>query len=183
VSSADVVVLEEIDLAIQKVKVGCEIFCLKSVHQKLDVASFQREIQTLKGCSHPNIVRLFHLVTDKHDMVEAMLLEYISDAQPLSKAESLVSDQYTRWTEQIRDAIQYLHRNNLVWGDAKPGNILIRGTDSIVLVDFGGGYTEGWVDSMSSGTKQGDWEGYQKIVRYLLKKVVDVKSGIETTCQ
>ena len=76
-------------------------------------------------------------------MVEAMLLEYISDAQPLSKVESLVSDQYTRWTEQIRDAIQYLHRNNLVWGDAKPGNILIRGTDSIVLVDFGSGYTEG----------------------------------------
>jgi serine/threonine protein kinase len=114
VSSADIEVLEEIDFAIQKVKVGSGIFCLKSVHRKLDVASFQREIQTLQGCSHLNIVRLFHLVTDEHDLVEAMLLEYIPNARLLSKAEPLVLAQYTRWTEQIRDAIQYLHRNNLV---------------------------------------------------------------------
>ena len=83
---------------------------------------------------------------DKHDMVEAMLLEYISNAQPLSKVESLVSDQYTRWTEQIRDAIQYLHRNNLVWGDAKPGNILIRGTDiSFWLISGAGIRRVGWI--------------------------------------
>lgn len=72
-------------------------------------------------------VRLFRLVTDEYDMVEAMLLEYILNARLLSKAEAVVPDQYTRWTEQIRDSIEYLHRNNLVWGDAKPGNILIRG--------------------------------------------------------
>jgi len=177
VSSANVEVLEEIDHAIQKVKVNAGIFCLKSVHRKLDVASFKREIQTLRGCSHPNIVRLFHLVTDEDNMVEAMLLEYIPNARLLSKAEPLLPDQYTHWTEEIRDAIQYLHSNNLVWGDAKPGNILIRGNDSIVLVDFGGGYTEGWVDSMSSGTTQGDWEGYEKIVQYLAAKVVDLKSS------
>ena len=40
--------------------------------------------------------------------------------------------------------------NSSIWGDAKTGNILSRENDCIVLIDFGGGYTKGWMDDENS---------------------------------
>lgn len=174
VSSADVQTLEEIDSDILKVKVGTEIYCLKSVHRNPHESSFDREIKMLRACSHPNIIHLVCLVTDKDSKVEAMLLEYIPNARQLSEIESLSRAQYVQWTEEIQNAIQYLHYNDLVWGDAKPGNVLIRDNNSVVLIDFEGGYTEGWVDSAISGTREGDLQGCERIVQYLEAKL-DVK--------
>ena len=139
VSSADVETLEEIDHGILEVKVRTGTYCLKSVHRKLNVSCFEREIKTLWGCSHPNVIRLFYLVTDKDNMIEAMLLEYIPNARQLSNVQALSGDQYAWWTAEIRGAITYLHFNKLIWGDAKPGNVLIRENDRAVLIDFGGG--------------------------------------------
>ena len=61
----------------------------------------------------------------------------------------------------------YLHSNNLVWGDAKPGNVLIREDGSVVLIDFGGGHTKDWVDHKNYETVQGDWQGYDRTVEFL----------------
>lgn len=171
VTSADVETLEEIDHGILKVNVGTETYCLKSVHRKLSVTCFEREIKILQRCSHPNVIRLFYLMTDQDNMVEAMLLEYIPNGRLLSNVESVDGKQYTRWTTQIREALTYLHFNNLIWGDAKPGNVLIRENDSLVLIDFGGGYTKGWVDHVNSETVQGDWQGYERIVQFLQAKM------------
>jgi len=143
VSFADVETLEKNDHAILKVKVRTGTYCLKRVHQKLNVCCFQREIKMLQGCSHPNIICLCYLVTDKDNMVEAMLLEYIMNARQLSNIESLSGDQYARWIAEIRDTIMYLHFNELVWGDAKLGNVLIHEDDRVVLIDFGGGHMIG----------------------------------------
>jgi len=89
----------------------------------------------------------------------------------LSNIESLSGDQYARWIAEIRDTIMYLHFNELVWGDAKLGNVLIHEDDRVVLIDFGGGHTMGWVDDVNSETVEGDWQGYQRIVQYLKVKV------------
>lgn len=85
-----------------------------------------------------------------------MLLEYVANAVPLSRLESVSMDQYNQWTEQIRGAITYLHNKNLVWGDAKPGNVLIREDGSVVLIDFGGRHTKDWVGHKNYETIQGD---------------------------
>jgi tRNA A-37 threonylcarbamoyl transferase component Bud32 len=167
VPSAEIEKQEEIEDGILKVKVRDEQYCLKSVHRKFSVRCFEREIKILQECSHSNIVRLISLVADAHDNVEGMLLEYIANGRKLSSVMSLTSDQYERWTKQIREAITYLHTKNLIWGDAKPGNILVRENDTILLIDFGGGYTEGWVDDMNFETVQGDLQGYERIVEFL----------------
>lgn len=167
VPSAEIEEQEEIEYGILKVKVRNEQYCLKSVHRKLSVRCFEQEIKILKECSHPNIIRLISLVTDAHDNVEGMLLEYITNGRQLSSVVSLTSDQYERWTKQIRAAITYLHTKKLIWGDAKPGNILVREDDTVVLIDFGGGRTRGWVDDVNFETVQGDWQGYERIVEFL----------------
>ena len=167
VPSTEIKKKEEIEYGILKVQVGDEQYCLKSVHRKLTVRCFEREIKILQQCSHSNIVRLISLVADAHNNVEGMLLEYIANGRKLSSVMSLTSNQYERWTKQIRDAIVYLHTKSLIWGDAKPGNILVRDNDTIVLIDFGGGYTKGWVDDMNFETVEGDLQGYERIVEFL----------------
>ena len=162
---------EEIDHAIFKVKVEDGTYCIKTVHRKLNVKCFQREIQILKECFHPNIIRLNALVMDGDDKVEGMLLDYIANARELSDVESLSRDQYARWTTQIHDAITYLHSKDLVWGDAKAGNVLIREDGTVVLIDFGGGGTDGWVDHWNYETVKGDWQGYERIIEFLKAKV------------
>jgi serine/threonine protein kinase len=170
VPSTEVKGQETIDDAIFKVKVDAT-YCMKTVHRKLNVKCFQREIKILQDCFHPNIIRLNALVTDGDDRVEGMLLDYVANARELGKLESLSGDQYAQWSTQIHDAITYLHNKDLVWGDAKAGNVLIREDDTVVLIDFGGGFTEGWVDLPNCGTMKGDWQGYERIMEFLKAKV------------
>lgn len=72
-----------------------------------------------------------------------------------------------RWHTQIKEPLGYLHQCGLVWGDAKPGNILIDETGNAWIVDFGGGYTNGWVDKEKAGTVEGDLQALGKIMDLL----------------
>ena len=122
----------------------------------------------LHACSHPNIIRLHYLVEDADHKIEAILLDYIKNARQLSGVDSLLTDQCGHWTQEIWESITYLHFNNFIWGDTEPGNILVRENDSLVLIDFGGGYTTGWVDARNARTIQ----GYERIVEFLKARVL-----------
>ncbi|KAK4156996.1 hypothetical protein C8A00DRAFT_12093 [Chaetomidium leptoderma] len=72
-----------------------------------------------------------------------------------------------RWVSQIKEAVQQLHEGGVIWGDAKADNVLIDKKNDAWLIDFGGGYTEGWVDKEKANTKEGDLQGVERIVEYL----------------
>lgn len=72
-----------------------------------------------------------------------------------------------RWQTQIKESLGHLHQRGLVWGDAKAGNILIDKSDNAWIVDFGGGYTRGWVDKEKAGTVEGDLQALEKIMDLL----------------
>ncbi|KAM3552958.1 hypothetical protein MY1884_006927 [Beauveria asiatica] len=59
------------------------------------------------------------------------------------------------------------HIDCQVWGDAKPDNVLIDGNQNAWVIDFGGGYTEGWVPKNLAGTVKGDLTALTKIVDYV----------------
>lgn len=69
-----------------------------------------------------------------------------------------------KWAAQIGDAVESLHRLGLIWGNGKLSNIIISGSgdDSAGddgdawLIDFGGGWTRGWVDADLADTVEGD---------------------------
>lgn len=73
-----------------------------------------------------------------------------------------------RWADQVREAVAALHEAGVVWGDAKPDNVMVDGDDNAWLIDLGGGYTEGWVDNDKAGTKEGDLQGVASIEKYLM---------------
>jgi serine/threonine protein kinase len=59
----------------------------------------------------------------------------------------------------VKEPKRVLVKNGLVWGDAKPQNILIDTHDDAWLIDFGGSYAEGWVDKDKAGNVRGGLAG------------------------
>jgi serine/threonine protein kinase len=144
---------------------------MKGVHQTPSELNFKREISILQQCSHPNIIRLVALVLNAEDMVEGVLLEYVNNSKSLDSVNSLSKQQFDEWKVQLHEGIRHIHERGLVWGEAKPHNVLIREDDSLVIIDFGGGRTEGWVDKENYETAQGDWQGFERMFLSLSKNV------------
>lgn len=51
--------------------------------------------------------------------------------------------------------------------DGKARNVIVDDEDAAWLIDFGGGFTEGWVSEELAGTVEGDEEAVKKIVDFL----------------
>jgi len=95
------------------------------------------EIGFLTFCKHPNIVKYYrgHLVDDEIWLVmEFMQGGTLSEAvEKYSFAESSVA--YV--AREMLNALEYLHRNNLVHRDLKSANVMLTVEGKIKLIDFG----------------------------------------------
>ncbi|KIH88701.1 hypothetical protein SPBR_07368 [Sporothrix brasiliensis 5110] len=103
--------------------------------------------------------------------VGGLLLTYVSDGWEgllTSRVWSGTPAMRRQWADQVRETVTSLHKAGVVWGDAKPDNVMVDGSDNAWLIDLGGGFTEGWVDKEKAGTKEGDLQGVAKIEEYLM---------------
>ncbi|KAG5751835.1 hypothetical protein H9Q70_005525 [Fusarium xylarioides] len=109
-------------------------------------------------------------VVREGDGLLGMLFAWIPNKGVLSKTRAAASplELRKRWASQIQRSVDLLHQNGIVWGDAKAENVLIDQNDDAWLIDFGGGYTVGWVDGDKTGTLEGDGQGLAKILDMLL---------------
>lgn len=117
---------------------------------------------------------------EKH--IAALLLTPIPDPTPLTRLlDSAVPEhKRTQWATDAARMVEVLHENDIVWGDAKGDNFLIDGKEEKVwIIDFGGSYTEGWVDEKLKETEEGDWMGTEKVVNALEDPVNGVEDGEE----
>ncbi|CAI7665446.1 unnamed protein product [Penicillium glandicola] len=74
-----------------------------------------------------------------------------------------------KWVDQISHALENFHSHGIIWGDAKAANVLIDANEDAYLIDFGGGYTKGWVEKEKSNSIEGDLQGLENIKRYLFE--------------
>ncbi len=74
-----------------------------------------------------------------------------------------------KWAAQIEDTARALHGLDIVWGDAKPGNVVIDECDDAWLIDFGGGFTLPWVDSELAESVEGDLQAVGRMRERLEK--------------
>jgi serine/threonine protein kinase len=72
------------------------------------------------------------------------------------------------WAAELECLVRELHAAGLVWGDAKPHNVLVDQEDRLWLIDFDGGYTYGWVDEVKNETQEGDLQGVERIKEWLV---------------
>ncbi|KAK4663431.1 hypothetical protein QC763_0098480 [Podospora pseudopauciseta] len=102
-----------------------------------------------------------------------LLLTYIENRGTLKDlapwSDDCTNEDRLRWSGQIHYSVEYLHNAGVIWGDAKPQNVLIDMEGDAWLIDFGGSYTPGWVDEDKQETVEGDRQGVQRIDAWLTK--------------
>ncbi|KAJ3484327.1 hypothetical protein NLG97_g7083 [Lecanicillium saksenae] len=120
--------------------------------------------------SQLNLCRVHGVVMDDCDFILGILLSHIDCAdRPLSTRvlpddpNDPPSDVRGRWMQQLDASLSALHKAGIVWGDVKSENVLIDRNSNAWVTDFGGGYTEGWVDKELAETTEGDEMGMEKI--------------------
>ncbi|KAJ4132527.1 hypothetical protein NW754_015344 [Fusarium falciforme] len=138
--------------------------CLKTeldTYNKIDKARLD---------STTRVSRLHGLVRDDSGAILGLLLTYI-DCKNLTLSCAVKPEMSTalceKWAAQLRDIITQLHNAGVVWGDAKPDNVLIDSSQDAWVVDFGGGYTEEWVPKTLAGTTEGDLVALEKTVEFI----------------
>ena len=100
--------------------------------------ALENEVQTMRGLSHPNIVRYLGVDSQKNTL--AIFLEYVSGGSLRSlldrfgRLEERVVRLYGR---QILLGLEYLHANGIAHRDVKAANTLLSQDGIVKLADFG----------------------------------------------
>ncbi len=97
---------------------------------------FLQEYELIAELDHPHIVRIYDLgVGDDHAHIA---MEYLDGGELRSKMNAGINEPTAvRYFSQIASALGEIHKVGILHRDLKPGNIMLRGNDSIVLIDFG----------------------------------------------
>jgi len=134
------------------------------VYKKMAISNLDPELR---------VCRLHGVVSDENGAFFGLLLTYIDHkAGPLSNRVDPTEPDValrTRWANPVEVAVSALHAAGIVWGDVKAENVLIDGDDNAWIIDFGGGYTRGWVDEKIAGTVQGDVTGLAKLKEFIFQ--------------
>ena len=103
----------------------------------LNVEKLTIEAAYLRQFNHPNIVRFVDLFTHNEEL--HLVVEYIQGEDLLMAFASVPAEEnrVIKWAGQILDALQYIHRAGLIHRDLNPGNIMLRSSDDIAIIDFG----------------------------------------------
>ncbi|KAI1401357.1 hypothetical protein F4819DRAFT_458397 [Hypoxylon fuscum] len=120
--------------------------------------------------------RLYGVAHDESaDTTLGLLLAYIDHRTTLYNAveDDTPLAMKQKWARQIEDTLKELHRVGVIWGDAKADNVIIDKENNVVITDFEGGHTNGWVDAEKAGTVEGDLQGFQNIMAFLFKHSPD----------
>lgn len=168
-----------------KVVVDGEVFFYKQFFDECDKARAVREmeiyrrLETLRAATgermHVYIPRLYGVVQDeKSAQVLGLIMFWINCQNKTLQCASRYGTPSAllrrKWDQQVSMTVAYLHDAGVVWGDAKADNVLVDTDDNAWIIDFGGGYTRGWVGDDRMETTEGDQEGLSKIKELLYQE-------------
>ena len=133
---------------------------LKEARKLLSIAHLGEALRTS---------RLYGIVQDENNPLIGLLFHYIDGENSLEFAvePNTPASLKDQWTSQVTDTLTTLHKAGVVWGDAKPDNVLVDKQNNAWIIDFEGGYTEGWVDRDKEGTIEGDLQGLTNIIDFI----------------
>lgn len=101
---------------------------------------FRREVEIQASLNHPNLTKLYGYFHDEKRvylvmeyLVNGELYRYLKQNGPFN--DSLAS----YYVYQMADALDYMHKSNILHRDIKPENILIGFHNIVKLTDFGWG--------------------------------------------
>ncbi len=125
---------------------------------------FIEEASALFSMQHPNIVR----VTDvfEENGTAYYVMDYIDgqSLQEIVKEKGVLNESLAvRYIKQVADALRYIHNQNRLHLDVKPGNIMVDKSEQAILIDFGASKQYDEVDGENTSTLLGKTPGYAPI--------------------
>jgi tRNA A-37 threonylcarbamoyl transferase component Bud32 len=117
----------------------------------------------------PNLLGFVAFENSKTEIM-GMLLQHIEEPTPLTKLlnKNVPRTKRAEWSRKREKYVQFLHENDIIWGHAKADNFVVDRDDKLWIIDFGGSFTEGWVDPELSEAVEGDQMGLDKIKKALI---------------
>ena len=101
-------------------------------------SKFIAEAQSLCSLEHPNIVHVFDVFEENGtayyvmDYIDGLSLnDLVKNNGPMAEQKAV------GYIMQVADALKYVHSQNRLHLDIKPGNIMVDENDKAVLIDFG----------------------------------------------
>ncbi len=107
-------------------------------HNANIVERFRNEAEIMVRLDHPNIRQVFGYGTI--DGRPSIVMEYLEgdDMKALMKqGRRFNNDELVRWWNQMVDALNYTHSEDIIHRDIKPSNIFIDKRGNVKLLDFG----------------------------------------------
>ena len=100
---------------------------------------FRREAVILANLSHPHLphVKDHFSIPGQGEYLVMAYIEGEDLEQILAQGQPIPVGQALEWMHQVLDALDYLHRRNVIHRDVKPANIKITSQGKAFLVDFG----------------------------------------------
>ena len=125
---------------------------------------FIEEASALFSMQHPNIVR----VTDvfEENGTAYYVMDYIDgqSLQEIVKEKGVLNESLAvRYIKQVAEALRYIHNQNRLHLDVKPGNIMVDKSEQAILIDFGASKQYDEVDGENTSTLLGKTPGYAPI--------------------
>ncbi len=99
---------------------------------------FHREARLLSKLEHPNICRIYDLYEGDSETGDLLILELV-EGRKLGDVlkRGLRFEQKLRISEEISSALEAAHRLRIVHRDLKPGNVMIKSSGRVKVLDFG----------------------------------------------
>ncbi|OBT68849.1 hypothetical protein VE03_02048 [Pseudogymnoascus sp. 23342-1-I1] len=123
---------------------------IRSVLSKYNTACSRNDDDNEQKVHSIKVPKLIGIVVDNGGII-GILEELVPSKHTLGKilmdSPAPDSERQKKWAQQLEQTLHQLHEIGVIWGDGKPDNILINlETDDAWLIDFGGSFTDGWVD-------------------------------------
>ena len=124
-------------------------------------SKFKDEARSLYRLRHPGIVHVSDVFEENGtayyvmDYVDGLSLQDIVASEgPLPEGRAL------KYVRQVADALAYVHSNNRLHLDIKPGNIMVDKSDNAILIDFGASKQYDEENGENTSTLVGKTPGY-----------------------
>ncbi|MBI4819889.1 MAG: protein kinase [Deltaproteobacteria bacterium] len=123
----------EIAIKVIKMKEGTQT-------RRVVVERFRREAAVAAQLSHPNIAAIYDIESAPGDEELYIVMELVKGASlrsVLEREKSMPFPQTLVAAYQLVDALEYIHRHDVIHRDIKPENIILGTDDQVKIIDFG----------------------------------------------
>ena len=109
--------------------------------QQQALAQFRQEAQFLANLEHPNLVQVsdFFAEGGRHYLVMALIKGQSLGDMLQARKGAFPAPRVVEWGRQLAKVLTYLHNQDppILFRDLKPSNIMLDGTGTVRLIDFG----------------------------------------------